>query len=135
MKNKKQAAEIVALLEQEYPIAECFLDNEGAWQLLVAVRLSAQCTDLRVNATTPILFGRFPTIDTLADADVKEITEIDVRWSSDNNAVCVELWKYDPALFAVKGEVDPVSLAMSLSESEDERVQGELEEYLEGYEW
>ncbi len=76
MKSKKQAAEIVALLEQEYPIAECFLDNEGAWQLLVAVRLSAQCTDLRVNATTPILFERFPTVDALADADVKEITEI-----------------------------------------------------------
>ena len=76
MKSKKQAAEIVALLEQEYPLAECFLDNDGAWQLLVAVRLSAQCTDLRVNATTPILFNRFPTIDALADADVKEITEI-----------------------------------------------------------
>ena len=76
MKSKKQAAEIVALLEQEYPLAECFLDNDGAWQLLVAVRLSAQCTALRVNATTPILFNRFPTIDALADADVKEITEI-----------------------------------------------------------
>jgi len=76
MKSKKQAAEIVALLEQEYPIAECFLDNDGAWQLLVAVRLSAQCTDLRVNATTPVLFEKFPTIDALADADVKEITEI-----------------------------------------------------------
>ena len=76
MKTKKEAAEIVALLENEYPIAECFLDNEGAWQLLVAVRLSAQCTDLRVNATTPILFEKFPTIDALADADVKEITEI-----------------------------------------------------------
>ena len=76
MKSKKEAAEVVALLEQEYPIAECFLDNDGAWQLLVAVRLSAQCTDLRVNATTPILFEKFPTIDALADADVKEITEI-----------------------------------------------------------
>ena len=76
MKSKKEAAEIVALLEQEYPIAECFLDNDGAWQLLVAVRLSAQCTDLRVNATTPILFEKFPTIDALANADVKEITEI-----------------------------------------------------------
>lgn len=76
MKNKKQAAEIVALLEQEYPISECFLDNDGAWQLLVAVRLSAQCTDLRVNATTPILFEKFPTVDALAEADVKEITEI-----------------------------------------------------------
>ncbi len=76
MKTKKQAAEIVALMENEYPIAECFLDNEGAWQLLVAVRLSAQCTDLRVNATTPILFEKFPTINSLAEADVKEITEI-----------------------------------------------------------
>ena len=76
MKSKKQAAEIVELLEQEYPLAECFLDSDGAWQLLVAVRLSAQCTDLRVNATTPILFGKFPTVDALADADVKEITEI-----------------------------------------------------------
>ncbi len=76
MKSKKEAAEIVALMEQEYPLAECFLDNEAAWQLLVAVRLSAQCTDLRVNATTPILFSKFPTIDALADAPVQEITEI-----------------------------------------------------------
>ena len=76
MKTKKEAAQIVAALENEYPLAECFLDSETAWQLLVAVRLSAQCTDLRVNATTPILFEKFPTIDALADADVKEITEL-----------------------------------------------------------
>lgn len=76
MKTKKQAAEIVALLEEEYPLAQCFLDNDAAWQLLVAVRLSAQCTDLRVNATTPTLFAKFPTIDALADADVAEIEEI-----------------------------------------------------------
>ena len=76
MKSKKQAAEVVALLEQEYPLAPCFLDNDGAWQLLVAVRLSAQCTDLRVNATTPTLFARFPTIDALAEGDLAEITEI-----------------------------------------------------------
>ena len=76
MKTKKQAAEIVALMEQEYPLADCFLDNDGAWQLLVAVRLSAQCTDLRVNATTPILFGKFPTVDALADAPIEEIVEI-----------------------------------------------------------
>lgn len=76
MKTKKQAAEIVALLEQEYPIADCFLSSDDAWQLLVAVRLSAQCTDLRVNATTPILFKKFPTISALADADPKEIEEI-----------------------------------------------------------
>ncbi len=76
MKTKKQAAEIVSLLEQTYPVASCFLDNDGAWQLLVAVRLSAQCTDLRVNATTPSLFAKFPTIDSLADADAIEIEKI-----------------------------------------------------------
>ncbi len=47
----------------------------------------------------------------------------------------LELWKYDPSPFAINREVDPVSLAMSLCENEDERIQGELEEYLEGYEW
>ncbi len=76
MKTKKEAAQIVAALENEYPLAECFLDSETAWQLLVAVRLSAQCTDLRVNATTPTLFAKFPTISALADADPKDIEEI-----------------------------------------------------------
>ena len=76
MKTKKEAAQIVEALENEYPLAECFLDSETAWQLLVAVRLSAQCTDLRVNATTPILFAKFPSISALADADPKDIEEI-----------------------------------------------------------
>ena len=76
MKTKKEAAQIVAALENEYPLAECFLDSENAWQLLVAVRLSAQCTDLRVNATTPTLFAKFPSISALADADPKDIEEI-----------------------------------------------------------
>ena len=76
MKTKKQAAEIVNALEAEYPMSECFLNSDDAWQLLVAVRLSAQCTDLRVNATTPVLFEKFPTIDALADAAPKDIEEI-----------------------------------------------------------
>jgi DNA-binding MarR family transcriptional regulator len=67
--------------------------------------------------------------------EMESLELIDPLWQSDRGSMVLELWKYDPALFAVKGEVDPVSLAMSLSESEDERVQGELEEYLEGYEW
>ena len=49
--------------------------------------------------------------------------------------IMLEQWKYDPALFASSKEVDPVSLYMSLAENPDERVQGELEEYLEGCEW
>ena len=76
MKTKKQAARIVELLEEEYPLAECGLDSESAWQLLVSVRLSAQCTDARVNVVTPVLFERFPTISALRDAPVEEITRI-----------------------------------------------------------
>jgi len=67
--------------------------------------------------------------------EMESLELIDPLWQPDRGSMVLELWKYDPAPFAVKGEVDPVSLAMSLSESEDERVQGELEEYLEGYEW
>ena len=70
-----------------------------------------------------------------ADVDVEEIYEIDVRWSSDNNVVNVELWKYDPRLFAKNGIVDPVSLAMSFSENVDERIEASIEEYIGGYEW
>ncbi len=76
MKTKKETAMIVEAMENEYPLAECFLDSENAWQLLVAVRLSAQCTDLRVNATTPALFAKFPSISALADADAAEIEAI-----------------------------------------------------------
>ena len=47
----------------------------------------------------------------------------------------VELWKYDPQLFVKNGMVDPVSLAMSLCDMEDERVEGELERYMEEYAW
>ena len=67
--------------------------------------------------------------------EMESLELIDPLWQPDRGSMVLELWKYDPAPFAIKGEVDPVSLAMSLSESEDERVQGELEEYMEGYEW
>jgi len=70
-----------------------------------------------------------------SEINVKEVTEIDVRWESDNNAVCVELWKYDPRLFARNGIIDPVSLAISLGDNADERIEEAIEEYLEGYEW
>ena len=71
MKTKKQAAEIVERLEKEYPVAECTLDTSTRWQLLVSVRLAAQCTDARVNEIMPILLDRFPTVEALADAPVK----------------------------------------------------------------
>ena len=76
MKTKKQAAEIVQRLEKEYPVAECTLDTSTRWQLLVSVRLAAQCTDARVNEIMPVLLDKFPTVEALADAPVGEIIEI-----------------------------------------------------------
>ncbi|MCR4601768.1 MAG: MarR family transcriptional regulator [Clostridia bacterium] len=63
------------------------------------------------------------------------IEEIDSRWQDDKKTSSIELWKYDPGLFAKDGEVDPVSLVMSLSDNTDERVEGELQSFLEGYNW
>ena len=65
-------------LKELYPDAECSLDYipEKPYELLISVRLAAQCTDARVNLVTPILFEKFPTLDALADAPVEEIEEI-----------------------------------------------------------
>jgi endonuclease-3 len=65
-----------ARLRAAYPDARCALDHGDPFQLVVATVLSAQCTDARVNLTTPALFGRFPDADRMADADVLEIEEI-----------------------------------------------------------
>ena len=68
--------EIIRLLEEEYPAALCSLDYEVDWQLLFSVRLSAQCTDERVNQVTPALFARFPTLEAFAEARVEEVEEL-----------------------------------------------------------
>ncbi len=67
--------EIIRLLEEEYPAALCSLEYEVDWQLLFSVRLSAQCTDERVNMVTPALFARFPTLEAFAQAKVEEVEE------------------------------------------------------------
>lgn len=69
------------------------------------------------------------------DVQVNGLTEVDPKWQPDVDVLQVELWKYDPQLFTSSGTVDPVSLAMSLRDNEDERVQGELEAYMEGELW
>lgn len=76
MRTKKDAAAIVEMLKDAYPIDICSLDYTNAWQLMVAVRLSAQCTDARVNIVTKVLFAKYPTLQALAQADVAAITEI-----------------------------------------------------------
>ncbi len=74
--KEELALEVIRRLKQEYPLAECTLDYENAWQLLVSLRLAAQCTDARVDLTTPKLYARFPTVAALAAAPVEEIEEI-----------------------------------------------------------
>lgn len=66
---------VVAALKQAYPDPRCALEYEKDYELMIAVRLSAQCTDARVNLVTPALFRRFPTLDAFADADVAEVEE------------------------------------------------------------
>ena len=69
-------AEVIARLRAAYPDAHCALDYDTPLQLLVAVILSAQCTDERVNLTTPALFARYPTAEALAAADPAELEEL-----------------------------------------------------------
>ena len=76
MTRKERALRIIELLKKEYPDAMCTLDYGEPWQLLVSVRLAAQCTDARVDMTTPALFSKFPDVAALAAAPVEEIEEI-----------------------------------------------------------
>lgn len=67
---------IIGELEKLYPEAQCSLEYVKPYELLIATRLSAQCTDARVNIVTKVLFAKFPTLEAFAEADVKEIEEI-----------------------------------------------------------
>lgn len=68
--------EIISILKERYPDALCALQYDKDYELMIAVRLSAQCTDARVNLVTPALFERFPTLDSFADADVAEVEKL-----------------------------------------------------------
>lgn len=76
MRTKKDTLQIISLLKEEYPVAECSLTFESPFQLLAATRLSAHCTDVRVNMVTPELFEKFPTPQALASANVHEVEDI-----------------------------------------------------------
>ncbi len=65
--------EIISILKERYPDALCALQYEKDYELMIAVRLSAQCTDARVNMITPALFERFDSLDAFAEADVAEV--------------------------------------------------------------
>lgn len=76
MKTKKVAIEIIELMKKTYPDATCSLDFETPFQMVIAVMLSAQCTDERVNKTTPELFAKYPTAEKMAIADIKDLEKI-----------------------------------------------------------
>ena len=73
MRTAGQVEHIIRALAEEYPLADCTLDHNGAWELLVQVRLAAQCTDERVNMISPALFARFPDAGTMAAAEPEEV--------------------------------------------------------------
>ena len=73
MKTKADVFSIIAELKKLYPDGICSLDYPKPYELLFSVRLAAQCTDERVNMVTPALFARFPTLESLAEADISEV--------------------------------------------------------------
>ena len=76
MTKKQRALQIIERLKEEYPQADCTLEYDQAWKLLVSVRLAAQCTDARVNVVVEGLYEKFPDVEALANAPVEEIEEI-----------------------------------------------------------
>lgn len=72
--NKERVRRVIALLDREYGTEQkSYLDHETDYQFLIAVMLSAQCTDARVNQVTPSLFREFPTVDAFADAKIEDL--------------------------------------------------------------
>lgn len=76
MTNKERAKLAMDAMDREYPEAACSLRSEDPLQLLIATRLSAQCTDARVNLVTPVLFSKYKTVEDFASADIDDVGEI-----------------------------------------------------------
>ncbi|MGN0531282.1 MAG: endonuclease III [Eubacterium sp.] len=76
MTKKQRTLNAIQVLKELYPDAKCSLDASNAFELLVAVRLSAQCTDARVNLVTPQLFSKYKTLDDYANADITDVENI-----------------------------------------------------------
>ena len=73
MKMKEKVSAIIQLLKDRYPVAPCALHYTKDYELMIAVRLSAQCTDARVNLVTPALFAAYPTLEAFAEADIADV--------------------------------------------------------------
>lgn len=75
MTEKERAAEIVRVLKNRYPEAVCSLDYDEPWKLLFSARLAAQCTDKRVNEVAKTLYSKYPTLASIAEAELSELEE------------------------------------------------------------
>lgn len=73
---EEKVSKIIALLKERYGDAPCALHYQKDYELMIAVRLSAQCTDARVNLVTPELFSRYPTLEDMAAADIGDVERI-----------------------------------------------------------
>src|ERR1700730_13658040 len=71
--NPERVRQIIAGLDQMYPHMTCALTHRSAWELLVATILSAQCTDVRVNMVTPVLFQKYPTVQDFAALEPEQL--------------------------------------------------------------
>lgn len=76
MTKKQRALSAVSALKERYPEAACSLESKNPLELLIATRLSAQCTDARVNMVTPALFEKYKTLEDYCNADVADVEEI-----------------------------------------------------------
>ena len=72
----EKVASIIEILKNRYPDAPCALHYSKDYELMIAVRLSAQCTDARVNLVTPALFAAYPTLEAMAAADIAHVEEL-----------------------------------------------------------
>lgn len=113
MRVKKNTQAIIDKLKEIYPDALCSLQYEKDYELLFAVRLSAQCTDARVNLVTPALYARFPTLEAIAAATPEEVGE----------------YVHSCGFWRAKAR-DIVASAKMLLERFDGRVPGTMEELL-----
>ena len=76
MDKKNLALSVIERLKNEYPDADCTLEYDEAWKLLVSVRLAAQCTDARVNVVVEKLYEKYPDVNALASCEPEDIEEI-----------------------------------------------------------
>ena len=137
--SKKARAErvdaILARLDAEYGTEyRCYLDHETPWQLLIAVILSAQCTDARVNIVTKELFKKYRSLEDFAAAELSELTALAGVGRKTANVIRGNV--YDDPSIVVDTHVKRISKKLGLTKADDpEKVEYELMEVLPKDHW